>query len=185
MQRTLIPMMTAEKTAITAGIVTERIHNILHSSGTFSIKKSYILCKMISDFLENGSNCWLKLLHRHPHIDKYGKPKQSSKDANEKVNKSPEEVKKKNNSNNAPPKLLKQPSTGITDEEKERAKQLEIYKTMVRLFTSKGKISADEKRHLRTYRSEHSISADDHFKILLQLGWSEDEYDDGEKVKHS
>jgi hypothetical protein len=59
---------------------------------------------------------------------------------------------------------------------------LSSYTSILQLTLAKNKISADEKRLLRQYRKKHNISDADHFKLLKQFGWTEDEYDDGVKV---
>lgn len=53
---------------------------------------------------------------------------------------------------------------------------------ILKLFLSKNKISAEDKRTLRNHRKENNISNEEHFAILSQMGWTEEEYDDGEKV---
>ncbi|KAL0237198.1 hypothetical protein PCE1_000595 [Barthelona sp. PCE] len=44
------------------------------------------------------------------------------------------------------------------------------------------KISSKAKRALRTYRRENDVSSDDHRMCLESLGWTTDDYDDGEKL---
>eukprot|EP00698_Gefionella_okellyi_P018097 TRINITY_DN539_c0_g1_i1.p1 TRINITY_DN539_c0_g1~~TRINITY_DN539_c0_g1_i1.p1 ORF type:complete len:446 (+),score=84.14 TRINITY_DN539_c0_g1_i1:81-1340(+) len=58
---------------------------------------------------------------------------------------------------------------------------LDAYRTIVKLALSDGIVKADEKRMLRGYRKEHNITDDQHLEVLKQLGWTEDEYDDGER----
>jgi len=58
---------------------------------------------------------------------------------------------------------------------------LDAYRGILEFALSKHKISADDKRSLREYRRKNGISDQDHFHALKQLGWTEDEYDDGEK----
>eukprot|EP01118_Nematostelium_gracile_P014107 TRINITY_DN5443_c0_g1_i2.p1 TRINITY_DN5443_c0_g1~~TRINITY_DN5443_c0_g1_i2.p1 ORF type:complete len:289 (+),score=102.83 TRINITY_DN5443_c0_g1_i2:389-1255(+) len=41
--------------------------------------------------------------------------------------------------------------------------------------------SADDKRLLRKHRTEHQISNEQHFLVLSLLGWTEEEWEDGEK----
>lgn len=56
------------------------------------------------------------------------------------------------------------------------------YRSILSFALSKNKISADDKRSLRKYRRDHNITDEQHFHALKLLGWTEDEYDDGEKV---
>jgi len=58
---------------------------------------------------------------------------------------------------------------------------LENYKNVLRCALSKNKVSVDEKRMLRTFRRNHNIDDQDHFRLLMQFGWSADEYEDGQK----
>eukprot|EP01112_Ceratiomyxa_fruticulosa_P018209 TRINITY_DN5781_c0_g2_i1.p1 TRINITY_DN5781_c0_g2~~TRINITY_DN5781_c0_g2_i1.p1 ORF type:complete len:451 (-),score=105.37 TRINITY_DN5781_c0_g2_i1:85-1437(-) len=77
-------------------------------------------------------------------------------------------------------KLLN-PSKGDADLDEKGAVQLENYKNVLRIVLGKSKISVDEKRMLREFRKQHSITDQHHFLALAQFGWTEDEYDDGER----
>jgi hypothetical protein len=37
--------------------------------------------------------------------------------------------------------------------------------------------------YARTHRRTHNVPDKDHFEILQEFGWTEDEYDDGERVE--
>jgi hypothetical protein len=50
------------------------------------------------------------------------------------------------------------------------------------MFLSKNKISADDKRLLRKFRRENNITDEEHTALLTNFHWTEDEYEDGEKV---
>lgn len=58
---------------------------------------------------------------------------------------------------------------------------VENYKNVLKICLSKNKVSVDEKRMLRTFRRDHDVSDQDHFRLLLQFGWSADEFEDGLK----
>jgi len=45
-----------------------------------------------------------------------------------------------------------------------------------------AKISRDQKRLLRQFRRDNHVSDDEHNKLLMQFGWTVDEYEDGEKM---
>jgi len=111
---------------------------------------------------------------KHPHVDKYGKPKAPQNEKKKKKETSP--------SPNSSPKIS--PKVAIIPDKPlkgELTKDLELYKTILRLYTTKNTISADDKRLLRKHRTEHNISNEDHFLILKLLGWTEEEWEDGEK----
>jgi len=58
---------------------------------------------------------------------------------------------------------------------------IDAYRTIVKLAVADGTVNPDEKRMLRGYRKEHNITEEQHVSVLKELGWTEDEYDDGEK----
>ncbi len=60
---------------------------------------------------------------------------------------------------------------------------LQGYESILQITLGKNKISPDEKKLLRQYRKKHGISDADHVKLLKQFGWTEDEYEDGERVR--
>eukprot|EP01116_Phalansterium_solitarium_P023608 TRINITY_DN836_c0_g2_i2.p1 TRINITY_DN836_c0_g2~~TRINITY_DN836_c0_g2_i2.p1 ORF type:complete len:440 (-),score=152.75 TRINITY_DN836_c0_g2_i2:1070-2389(-) len=55
------------------------------------------------------------------------------------------------------------------------------YGSVLQLLLAKGRLSADDKRLAREFRKSHAVSDEEHRALLQRLGWSEDEYDDGEK----
>lgn len=57
----------------------------------------------------------------------------------------------------------------------------EAYRCVVQVILAKNKITPDEKRILRGFRRTHNVPDKDHFDILQEFGWTEDEYDDGER----
>jgi hypothetical protein len=59
--------------------------------------------------------------------------------------------------------------------------EVETYKNVLRCALAKNKVSVDEKRMLRTYRRNNNVSDQDHFRLLMQFGWSADEFEDGQK----
>ena len=53
------------------------------------------------------------------------------------------------------------------------------YKGMLARALDDGFISGLEKRTLRLYRESHGIREEEHRRLLDELGWTEQEYDDG------
>jgi len=73
------------------------------------------------------------------------------------------------------------PSISPTKDTQNLSDIVSSYQSLLQLTLTKNKISTDEKRLLRQYRKKHNINDSDHFKLLKQFGWTEDEYDDGIK----
>lgn len=59
--------------------------------------------------------------------------------------------------------------------------KIDSYKGILLCALAKHKITADDKRLLRTYRKQNNINDDEHNALLKKLGWTADEYEDGEK----
>jgi len=57
----------------------------------------------------------------------------------------------------------------------------DAYRCVVQVILAKNKITPDEKRLLRGFRHTHRLSNRDHLDILQEFGWTEEEYDDGER----
>lgn len=67
---------------------------------------------------------------------------------------------------------------------KESSEDWNTYKTILKLYTSKNKITGEDKALLRKHQTENKISKKDHFYMLNLLDWTEDEWEDGEKALH-
>jgi len=67
-------------------------------------------------------------------------------------------------------------------DDKKLKKELENYKIVLRSALSGTKISRDQKRLLRQFRRDNHISDEEQNKLLMQFGWTVDEYEDGEKM---
>jgi hypothetical protein len=52
---------------------------------------------------------------------------------------------------------------------------------LLKTFLGKAKVSVEEKRVIREFRRSHDIADSEHSMLIGQLGWSEDEYEDGER----
>eukprot|EP01117_Protostelium_nocturnum_P012116 TRINITY_DN4441_c0_g2_i1.p1 TRINITY_DN4441_c0_g2~~TRINITY_DN4441_c0_g2_i1.p1 ORF type:complete len:465 (+),score=181.39 TRINITY_DN4441_c0_g2_i1:163-1557(+) len=125
----------------------------------------------------------------HPHVDSNGNPKKVAK----KSGGEDENVKKvildegsngaivNNNSNQSPPKVVAQNQAGNDVGGSSSSKKLEDYRNVMQFALLRNKISAEDKRKLREFRRSYDISNEDHIAILKKFGWTEDEYEDGEK----
>ena len=73
-------------------------------------------------------------------------------------------------------------SEAVASEEKTtKVTTLEAYKQLLVVALQDNRISADEKRLVRRFRQQLGLSVDQHAVILGQIGWSEEDYEDGVK----
>lgn len=49
---------------------------------------------------------------------------------------------------------------------------------------SGGKVTVEDKKKLREFRKEKDINTEDHNRALIRVGWTRDEFEDGEKEGH-
>lgn len=63
------------------------------------------------------------------------------------------------------------------------SKSGEEYSTLLRFALQTGRISVDDKRKLREYKKENKITNEEHSSLLLKFGWTDEEYEDGEKTE--
>lgn len=117
-----------------------------------------------------GATCYRKnpdhfKQFRHPVAVSPPKPKPASK--------SKEEIPLPSTSSSSAP-------TTIINSSDQR---LSNYLGILQFVLSKNKINADEKRLFRKHRKDNNITDQEHNALLKKLGWTEEEYEDGEKVK--
>ncbi|KAH3756864.1 guanylate-binding protein [Pelomyxa schiedti] len=85
------------------------------------------------------------------------------------------------------PSKIKRTTSGAGDLVKDAAPsdevlhKIESYKLLLKGILCKTKVSADEKRVLRSYRKNAGLDDKYHNMLLGQFGWTEDEYEDGER----
>ena len=71
---------------------------------------------------------------------------------------------------------------GGDPDDDERKQKVEDYKKLLEMMLrNKRTISAEKKRVIREVRRENGITDAEHTALLGKFGWSEDEYEDGEK----
>eukprot|EP00792_Barthelona_sp_PAP020_P008624 TRINITY_DN3232_c0_g1_i2.p1 TRINITY_DN3232_c0_g1~~TRINITY_DN3232_c0_g1_i2.p1 ORF type:complete len:1197 (+),score=321.12 TRINITY_DN3232_c0_g1_i2:284-3592(+) len=56
------------------------------------------------------------------------------------------------------------------------------YQTKLKDFTKNGRISVQNKRELRKLLKELDLSRDDHLNSLAAIGWTQEDYEDGERL---
>jgi hypothetical protein len=62
-------------------------------------------------------------------------------------------------------------------------KDADVYRKILFAAISKThNVSTDTKKLLRGFRKDHNISNEKHAALLRECGWTEDEYEDGERV---
>ncbi|KAL6065871.1 Poly(ADPribose) polymerase catalytic domain containing protein, variant 2 [Balamuthia mandrillaris] len=59
--------------------------------------------------------------------------------------------------------------------------EVDNYRSIVRVTVQKNKITAAEKQLLRGFRRTYSISQQEHLQVLSEFGWTEEQYEDGER----
>ncbi len=105
----------------------------------------------------------------HPQNVKVSKPKTTEK-------------KKPKRSNS----LVLATSSENIDETKKETKDEEpltlAYRKLLQIYLAKHTLSAEDKRILRAFRRENNITNEVHNQLVLTLGWTLDEFEDGEKV---
>ena len=69
----------------------------------------------------------------------------------------------------------------VSEEKTTKVTTLEAYKQLLVVALQDNRISADEKRLVRRFRQQLGLSVDQHAVILGQIGWSEEDYEDGVK----
>jgi len=59
------------------------------------------------------------------------------------------------------------------------------YRELLQVVVADGRIPPEEKRAVRQYRQRHGITKEQHSKVLQQVGWNDDEWEDGVKAERS